>query len=135
MSGKFASITADLLARKGGAVPSAIVGKPLIDWAAPAPQITQPVHHTHEKSLHTTTHHQADRQHRDDAHYLRKIQIGLSDNDHERLRILSARKETSRQQIVRDALAVYFAQKSHEYGDQCRCLAGAGPCLKACAPG
>jgi hypothetical protein len=135
MSGKFASITADLLARKGGAVPSAIVGKPLIDWAASAPQFTQPVHLTHETPLPSASHHHADRQHRDDAHYLRKIQIGLSDDDHERLRILSARKETSRQQIVRDALAAYFTQKSHEYGDQCRCLAGAGPCLKACTLG
>ena len=35
MSGRFASITADLLARKGTAMPSAIVAKPVLDWAAP----------------------------------------------------------------------------------------------------
>lgn len=129
MSGKFASITADLLARKGTAIPSAIAAKPLVDWTAPvqhlvanrpAPEHVMP---HHDSQLHA---------HRDDAHYLRKIQIGLSDHDHERLRILSARKETSRQQIVRDALVAYFESQAHAYKDECRCLSGAGACKTAC---
>jgi hypothetical protein len=124
MSGKFASITADLLARKGGAVPSAVVAKPSIDWSAPVQHLAasrpEPLpHETH--SLH-----------RDDAHYLRKIQIALSDHDHERLRILSARKETSRQQVVRDALCAYFENQAREYKEECRCLGAAEPCRKAC---
>jgi hypothetical protein len=126
MSGKFASITAELLARKGGAVPSAIVAKPLLDWIAPVQ--TLPSARLQEPA--TVPHLSAP--HRDDAHYLRKIQIGLSDHDHERLRIVSARKETSRQQIVRDALTAYFEKQAHAYNDECRCLSGAGSCGDSC---
>jgi hypothetical protein len=126
MSAKFASITADLLARKGGAVPSVIAGKPLIDWNAPVQPFT-PMHDTAADPRH-----EIHVLHRDEAHYMRKIQIGLSDHDHERLRILSARKETSRQQVVRDALCAYFEKQAHEYREECRCLAAAGPCQKAC---
>lgn len=126
MSGKFASITADLLARKGTAVPSAIVAKPLFEWTAPA-QSFMPIRPAHEPM-----HHDAHHAHRDDGHYLRKMQVGLSDHDHERLRILSARKETSRQQVVRDALVAYFEKQAHEYKDECRCLSGAGSCKTNC---
>jgi hypothetical protein len=128
MSAKFASITADLLARKGGAVPSAFIAKPLLDWTAPvqhrAPNklAFEPLEARHE--THAVL--------RDEAHYRRKIQIGLSDHDHERLRILSARKETSRQQLVREALATYFEKQAHAYNDECRCLSGAGSCGNAC---
>jgi hypothetical protein len=131
MSGRFASITADLLARKGTAMPSAIAAKPVLDWAAPvrafAPSkaVPEPMMESH---LPGNAHHG----HRDDAHYLRKIQIGLSDHDHERLRILSARKETSRQQIVREALGAYFEKQAHEYNDECRCLSGTGSCKTSC---
>jgi hypothetical protein len=127
MSGKFASITADLLARKGTATPSAVVGKPAIDWTASVQYFTAP------KQAHESA--PADAQvhlHRDDAHYLRKIQIGISDHDHERLRILSARKETSRQQIVRDALVAYFETQAHAYKGECRCLSGTGSCKTNC---
>jgi hypothetical protein len=131
MSGKFASITADLLARKGGAVPSAIVAKPLLDWTVPPQQYA---HVADEPMIQPKVRHHADTPHlhKDDAHYLRKIQVGLSDGDHERLRILSARKETSRQQIVRQALAAYFEKQAQDYGGQCRCLSGAGPCQNGC---
>jgi hypothetical protein len=128
MSGKFASITADLLARKGTAVPSAVAAKSMLDWIssgqdfAPPKPIPDPGPQ-HEAQSHI---------HRDDAHHLRKIQIGLSDHDHERLRILSARKETSRQQVVRDALVAYFEKQAHEYKDECRCLSGTGSCKTNC---
>lgn len=124
MSGKFASITADLLARKGTAVPSAVVAKPLIDWNAQ--------HFAAVRSEPTS--HDVHPLHRDEAHYLRKIQIGLSDHDHERLRILSARRETSRQQIVRNALCAYFEKQAREFKEECRCLGAAESCQKACGP-
>ena len=127
MSGKFASITADLLARKGTAAPSAIVAKPLLDWTAPVQHLA-PGRTAHDTAQHHDTH----SAHRDDTHYLRKIQIGLSDHDHERLRILSARKEASRQQIVRDALCAYFETEAHAYRDECRCLSSAGGCQSLC---
>ncbi len=129
MSGRFASITADLLARKGTAMPSAVAAKSSLDWTAAMPHFAagkperEPDTHTGADVLPL---------HRDDTHYLRKIQIGLSDHDHERLRILSARRETSRQQIVRDALAGYFEKQAHEYKDECRCLSAAGPCKMNC---
>ena len=129
MSGKFASITADLLARKGGAAPSAIVAKPLLDWGAPMPQFApaKPVRESESPDRSDAPH-----IHRDDSHYQRRIQIGLSDRDHERLRILSARKEASRQQIVRDALTAYFEKQAHGYKDECRCLSGARACKANC---
>jgi hypothetical protein len=127
MSAKFASITADLLARKGGAVPSAFIAKPSLDWSVPVRHFVpgKPAHDPEPQR-------EAQHLHRDEAHYLRKIQIGLSDHDHERLRILSARKETSRQQLVREALATYFEKQAHAYNDECRCLSGAGSCGNAC---
>jgi hypothetical protein len=124
MSGKFASITADLLARKGTAVPSAVVAKSLIDWNVPVQHLAAGKPEAALQDTHSV--------HRDDAHYLRKIQIGLSDHDHERLRILSARKEASRQQIVRDALCAYFEMQALAYKDECRCLGAAESCQKAC---
>jgi hypothetical protein len=128
MSGRFASITADLLARKGTAMPSAVAAKPLLNWTAPVQHLAPPAHLTAIEPHGDGVPHI----HRDDAHYLRKIQIGLSDHDHERLRILSARKETSRQQVVRDALIAYFKKQAHELGTECRCLAAAEPCRNAC---
>lgn len=129
MSGRFASITADLLARKGTAMPSAVAAKPAIDWTAPIQYFNAPKT-AHEPSFHQDVHPHV---HRDDAHHVRKIQVGLSDNDHERLRILSARKETSRQQIVRDALATYFEAQAQAYNHECRCLSGTGTCKTGCS--
>jgi hypothetical protein len=125
MSGKFASITADLLARKGTAMPSAIAAKSAIDWTAPV-EYFAPITPAHQP----VSHHEAP--HRDETHHLRKIQIGLPDHDHERLRILSARKETSRQQVVRDALCAYFEAHAQAYKGECRCLSGAGTCKTSC---
>lgn len=128
MSGKFASITADLLARKGTAMPSAVAAKPALDWMAPVQYLAMPKP-AREPEPHNDAHAPM---HRDEAHYLRKIQIGLSDRDHERLRILSARQETSRQQIVRDALCAYFDRQAHEYKDECRCLLNGDSCKTSC---
>lgn len=127
MSGRFASITADILARKGTAMPSAIAAKSSLDWMAPVQHLPPPLLSATEPRSSDTHHAQ-----RDDAHHLRKIQIGLSDHDHERLRIISARKETSRQQVVRDALTAFFKKHANDFGTECRCLAAVEPCRNSC---
>ena len=133
MSNKFAAITANLLSRKGDALPSAMA-KTSIDWHAPLPILDQPPPPRFANGYHhpAADHHGA---HDDDHPHLRKIQVGLSDGEHEKLRIVSARVEKSRQQVVRDALALYFEKLGHDYKEQCRCLSAATPCGRACAPG
>ena len=130
---RFASITSSLLTRKGEALPSSLDKTPL-DWHAPAHLESYASHfgsnHHHHHADAPLPHHGA---HDEDHPYLRKIQVGLTDGDHEKLRIVAARQEISRQDAVREALKQYFEKIGHEYRDQCHCLSGAGPCARNCA--
>jgi len=136
---RFASITADLLARKGEAIPSPLA-KPTLDWhnplrmngfrpepaPAPAPMhIAAPETPPPAGIAHSTIP-------MEEHHHPRRIQIGLSEEDHERLRIVAARREISRQQAVREALSEYFEKLGHDYRDECRCISGGGSCAKPC---
>lgn len=133
MSAKFASITASLLARKGDAVPSSMT-KPPLAWQTPIPHLgtVVPPPYADAHPVENFAQHGDYHAPHDEHHYLRKIQIGLSDADHEKLRIVAARLEKSRQQIVRDALAHYYEKLGHEYGNRCACLSKAGPCSRNC---
>lgn len=133
---RFASITADLLARKGEAIPSP-VAKPVLDWHAPlrmngfrpehapAPMPMAPPELPAAMSQSAIP--------PEEHHHPRRIQIGLSEEDHERLRIVAARREISRQQAVREALSEYFEKLGHDYKDECRCISAGGACGKSCS--
>jgi hypothetical protein len=109
---KFASITASLLARKGEAQPWNHNGMPetekiSLPWrtyteAAPTPPPPPPGKE-------------------------RSCTIRMSAHDFERLGILAVKKDVTRQQLLRDALAEFLDHKAQDYG--CACL---GACNRNC---
>jgi hypothetical protein len=54
----------------------------------------------------------------------------MSAHDYERLGILAVKSGTSRQHLLKDALAQFLSAKARDYG--CACL---GACTNDCAPG
>jgi hypothetical protein len=120
-SAKYASVTAGLLARKGEAQPWNHTGMPETekislpwrtytpemegtpDMAAPPEKLAVlPASPAREKSC----------------------AIRMSAHDYERLGILAVKSESSRQQLLKDALAQFLAAKARDYG--CACLGNPG---------
>ena len=110
-SAKFASITSSLLARKGEArpwaqeaqltTPAAWRSEPRAAIAAPPPPPP-----TRDRSC----------------------AVRMSAHDYERLGILAIKSDSSRQQLLKDALAEFLASKAQDYG--CACL---GACNRGCS--
>jgi hypothetical protein len=74
--------------------------------------------------------------------FMRKPQAGrrhsisllLTDNEFERLGLVSVKKRVNRQQLLRLAIDHYFEKLADEYRSGCRCIATAAPCAgNACA--
>jgi hypothetical protein len=112
-SAKFASITSSLLARKGEAQPWAqqeAVTTPF-SWhsefrtATAAPPTPPPVKD-------------------------RSCSVRMSAHDYERLGILAIKSCVTRQQLLKDALAQFLAEKARDYA--CACL---GACNSGCSSG
>lgn len=140
---KFAPITANLLARKGDAMPSALP-KQSYDWSArhdapPPPPIvarTQPaIEHfvpqprpVVERAPDYRTqpapppppHHEADKP--------RRLFVALSHEEYERLAIAAVKKNINQHQIVHDALAAYF----EAFGADSHCQCVGGSCSRGC---
>jgi hypothetical protein len=121
---RFAPITASLLARKGSAMPSAMVPPPVLPvYEPPKPlhemaQAPEPDHEAHAAN---------------DPSRAKKLFIPLSHAEHERLAIAAVKTGLSRHQLVRDALEMYFEQLSADMGDDCACITGgfaAGCCRR-----
>jgi hypothetical protein len=107
-SAKFASITSGLLARKGEARPwaqlEATATPPswrgdIAAMAAPPPPVKD-----------------------------RPCSVRMSAHDHERLGILAVKSGSTRQKLLKDALAQFLAGKAQDYA--CACL---GACDRGCA--
>jgi predicted DNA-binding protein len=100
---RFASITADLLARKGEARPWNGVGPDLakqpLAWEAPA----KPVRRAGEAKL-------------------RKVSLRISPHDYERLGILAVKQGKTRQRLLQEAVSRLFTGMTEDYGVSCRCL-------------
>jgi hypothetical protein len=95
---RFAAITADLLARKGDARPSADA-KQAFFWRTETPAVaSQPPH----KPGH-------------------RITVMLSEAEHQALGIAAVKKNVTRHQLVRDALDRHLAALAAEYGG-CACI-------------
>jgi hypothetical protein len=111
--GKYAHITAELLARKGEARPWPALTRAeempeYRPWRpAPAPPPPPPPEIKE-----------------------RNCAFRMSAHDYERLGILAVKSGSSRQQLLKDALAQFLAGKAREHG--CACL---GACTSDCAPG
>ena len=107
---KFAAITANLLGRKGEAVPSVVV--PVITPARPTlvargdqPFASEPPQP-------------------DKTEKLRRIVISITQEELERLCIAAIKTGSNRHDIVRDALNDYFRKLSAEFPHPCACMEG-----------
>ena len=121
-SPRFAPITAGLLARKGEAQPWKQVGKvqgeavekvASIPWQpyTPEAEIVPPPPRSGKD---------------------RACSIRMSAHDFERLGILAVKKDTTRQQLLKEALAEFLAAKAQDYG--CACLNNSGgACNQDCS--
>jgi len=115
-SPRFAPITASLLARKGEAQPWKQVGKAPVEkvstipWEpyTPEAEVISPGPPPPGKD--------------------RACSIRMSAHDFERLGILAVKKDTTRQQLLKEALAEFLAAKAQDYG--CPCL---GACNQDCS--
>ncbi len=109
---KFASITANLLARKGEAMPSPLPAKQPLAWTP-----KEDAQHAHDaKPPH-------------DPNRPRRLFVPLSHDEHERLAIAAVKKNATTHQIVHAALEDYFQKLAADA--QCQCIAG--ECTRACA--
>jgi hypothetical protein len=119
---RFAPITANLLARKGSAMPSrmppAAILPPFVPAAAEqsSPRAAAPVAQPEPENDRDAQPHDPSR--------AKKLFIPLSHREHERLAIAAVKTGLSRHQLVRDALEMYFEQLSADMGDDCACITG-----------
>ena len=125
---KFAPVTANLLVRKGDAAPSAINEKnPKAASRSRSKEKKGALSLTHDNVVvmngfrvpegifnRTATLQAPKKPH--------KIMVALSDEQHETLGLIAAKKGFTRHQIVRNALEGYFEWLADEYGRICRCI-------------
>jgi hypothetical protein len=105
-SGKFAAITASLLARKGDAAPSVVVPAKALSRPALVPRY--PFHSQSRQQ--------------DMAEKPRRVMVSITQEELERLNIAAIKKGTNRHDIVRGALDDYFRKLSAEMPHPCACI-------------
>jgi hypothetical protein len=124
-SAKYASITAGLLARKGEAQPwnhtGTLAGTPAampesesisLPWRTYTPEMETPGMGTPQMVAAPPPAKE------------KSCAIRMSAHDYERLGILAVKSDSSRQQLLKDALAQFLAAKARDYG--CACLGNPG---------
>jgi hypothetical protein len=145
--GKFASLTAGLLVRKGEAAPSLVAPgparasgraaegveasaavhsrEPAPEWqelpphvAAPERVFAQPVR---EIALHS-----------DHPDKPRRLMVSLSAEEYEMLGLIGVKKNATRHQLLRIAFDEYLLQLVEEFGEGCHCIANGGSCDAIC---
>jgi hypothetical protein len=109
---KFASITPDLVVRKGEAKPW-----PQYDAAVRSPSRT-----ARDEDPLEADEIVSEPQAVQDG--IRRCTLRLTPCEYERLGIIAVKRDTSRQQILRLAVEEYLAAIEHEYGKECGCLGG-----------
>jgi hypothetical protein len=120
-SAKYASVTAGLLARKGEAQPwnhtGVLAGTPenesiSLPWRTYTPEMAAAQDKTAAPE-------------RAAAPLKEKsCAIRMSSHDYERLGILAVKSDSTRQQLLKDALAQFLAARAKDYG--CACLTNSG---------
>ena len=103
---RFASITADLLARKGEARPWAEAAKQPLAWQ-PSPSMASAVAPATTPKMHKCT-------------------LRISEHDYERLGILAVKQGKTRQRVLQEAVGRLFTGVTEQYGPSCRCLGKSG---------
>ncbi len=156
-AGKFAAITASLLARKGDAQPSSVAQSPKtpILWSASGgqserrvdcaqdarraePQRPEPAHSISASEANAENPPRFSNagaranEHAAHGEKRHRISLALSTIEHEKLGIVAVKRGVTRQQLMRDALDCYFEKLAIDYRSHCACIA-TGECQNSCA--
>ena len=112
-SGKFAAMTASLLARKGDASPSAIMPvmaapRPTVVTRAEVPDMPDPPPFPRDEHPERP----------------RRIMVSITQDELEKLGIAAIKRGVSRHDIVRGALDEYFRKFAAELPRPCACMEG-----------
>jgi hypothetical protein len=115
-SAKYASVTAGLLARKGEAQPWNHTGIPetekiSLPWRTYTPEMAETPEAAPPEKVAASTKEKS-------------CAIRMSAHDYERLGILAVKSDSTRQQLLKDALTQFLAAKARDYG--CACLTNPG---------
>ncbi|HWF65510.1 MAG TPA: hypothetical protein VN685_12925 [Rhizomicrobium sp.] len=124
--GKFASITAVLLARKGEARPwdydgAEIAAEPHDGFFSPHAPAPSPLCEEHANDAAPAPRPFAFPQTGDG---MRRVTLRLSHADYERLGLIAAKRDITRQRLLHQMLHDFLAGAAHEYGAQCGCIGG-----------
>ena len=128
---KFASITSNLLARKGEATPWEEPGKRLLSWATdtlrPSPDPTsfinppvQPEPAPEKLSQRFSNQPAADCPKGPDK--MKKCSVRVSSHDYDRLGILAVKSGITRHHLLQEALKQFLAEQTRPYDMECPCL-------------
>jgi hypothetical protein len=122
--GKFAPITAALLARKGEARPWGYDDAD--DTRGPdagffSSQAAAPLHEDHANDASPPPVAFAIPQTGDG---MRRLTLRVSQRDYERLGLIAAKRDLTRQRLLHQMLDDFLAGAAHEYGAQCGCIGG-----------
>jgi hypothetical protein len=122
--GKFAPITAALLARKGEARPWGYDGgdakpEPTAGFFSPRATVPSPAHEEHANDASPVA--LAFQQTGDG---MRRLTLRVSQADYERLGLIAAKRDVTRQRLLHQMLHDFLAGAAHEYGAQCGCIGG-----------
>ena len=147
--GKFASLTAGLLVRKGEAAPSTVVPGPARPFGRPAegveaPDTVHPREPAHAPAWVDGPEHapapervfaQPVREialHSDHPDKPRRLMVSLSAEEYEMLGLIGVKKNATRHQLLRIAFDEYLLQLVEEFGEECQCIANGGSCDAIC---
>jgi len=151
--GKFASLTAGLLVRKGEAAPSLVApgperpfGRsaeggepsasvppredspermPVPEWQELSPRIVAPERVFAQPVREIALH-------SDHPDKPRRLMVSLSTEEYEMLGLIGVKKNATRHQLLRIAFDEYLLQLVEEFGEGCHCIANGGSCDAIC---
>jgi hypothetical protein len=123
---RFASITADLLVRKGEAKPWQPISNELPPIVIPQPAAARTMHEPAVRApIAITPNQDFDEQHdqpRKMCGPARRCAIRLTECEYQRLGIIAVKQDVTRQHILRDAVDAYLASAERDLGRSCACL-------------
>lgn len=149
--GKFASLTAGLLVRKGEAAPSMVAPGPARPFGrsaegvepnasvhpreparAPAPEWQELPPHTAAPERVSAPPVREIALHSDHPDKPRRLMVSLSPEEYEMLGLIGVKKNATRHQLLRIAFDEYLLQLVEEFGEGCHCIANGGTCDAIC---
>lgn len=124
--GKFAPVTAALLARKGEARPwsydsAEIAPETHSGFFAPRAVGPAPLHEPHANDA---APHQGAFPLPQAGDGARRLTLKVSQADYDRLGLIAAKRDVTRQRLLHQMLDDFLAGAVHEYGAQCGCIGG-----------